>query len=94
MKEKKNEENDVVERRKVDLSIYNVGEEYAQAFQDLMRRFMGNSGSKAFEQLIEKYATSKLIDQLCMRIDELEQRIIGMEGKSRDVVKTFRGEVK
>ena len=74
------------------LVIYNVKDSYVQAFKALMRKHMGNSGSWAFEQLIEAYQTSLMLGNMANKISELEQRIGNLENKDKRTVKTFRKE--
>ena len=90
----KEKEVEVKEETYREFVLYNIKKSYIDAFYQLMRKHKGGSGAWAFEQLIEHYALSHTLGQLSSKIDDLEQRLSEVEGKSERTVKTFRGEVK
>lgn len=93
MEESKNEEIELAEEVvHPSLVIYNVKDSYVQAFKQIMRKHMGNSGSWAFEQLIEAYQTGLMLGNMAEKIDRLEERIGNLENKDKRTVKTFRKE--
>ena len=93
MTEEKNEEIELAEEVvHPSLVIYNVKDSYVKAFRSLMRKHMGNSGSWAFEQLIEAYQTSLLLGNMAEKIGMLEERVANLENKDKRSVKTFRRE--
>lgn len=82
---------EVVEKKVVDsITIYNVASEDNELFHQIMREH-GRKGNVAFRALLDSYCLSKLVGEVVMKVQLLEQRVFDLENKEKKEIKTFGG---